>query len=102
MLFENDPDVMENLPDNSHLHTNLFVKGLDPSLTAEDLHLMFGSFGDIKSCKVAQDPATGKSKGYGFVWFTTESACKSALLSKQLPYQAELYQTICLRQVESL
>lgn len=102
MLFENDPDVMENLPDNSHLHTNLFVKGLDPSLTAEDLHLMFGSFGDIKSCKVAQDPATAKSKGYGFVWFTTESACKSALLSKQLPYQVELYQTICLRQVESL
>lgn len=45
---------------------------------------------------------TGKSKGYGFVWFTTESACKSALNSKQLPYQVELYQAICLRQLESL
>ena len=52
-LFQNDPDVMENLPDNSHLHTNLFVKGLDLTLTAEDLHLIFASFGDIKSCKVA-------------------------------------------------
>lgn len=93
---------MENLPDNSHLHTNLFIKGLDLSLTAEDLHLMFCSFGEIKSCKVAQDPATSKSKGYGFVWFTTESACKSALTSKQLPYQVELYQPICLRQLESL
>lgn len=77
---------MENLPDNSCLLTNICVKGLDPSLKAEDLHFMFSKFGDIKSCKVAQDPKSGKSKGYGYVWFSEESSCKLALSAKDLPY----------------
>lgn len=46
-------EELNNLPDNSNLHCNLCVTGLDESLTSEDLHLIFQQFGDIKSCKVA-------------------------------------------------
>jgi RNA recognition motif-containing protein len=78
-MFDEDPEALENHPDNSHLECNICVTGLDESLTSENLHKMFARFGEIKSCKVASDPVTGKSKGYGYVWFTTERACKSAL-----------------------
>ncbi len=93
-------DVMENLPDNSHVQTNLVVKGLDISLVAHDLHLIFSKFGEIKSCKIALDPDSGASKGYGFVWYHGESSCKSALECKNLPYQVELFQPMCVRQIE--
>ena len=79
LMFDEDPEALENLPDNSHQECNICVTGLDESLTSEDLHNMFSRFGDIKSCKVTLDPATGKSRGYGFIWFSTERACKFAL-----------------------
>jgi len=59
MMFEEDPEALENLPDNSHLECNICVTGLDECLTSEDLHKMFSKFGNIKSCKVTLDPATG-------------------------------------------
>ena len=65
----------ENLPDNSNLQCNLCVRGLDESLTSEDLHRMFERFGQVKSAKVSTDPSTMKSKCYGFVWFGSEDAC---------------------------
>lgn len=78
----------DNLPDNSNLKCNLCVTGLDESLTSEDLHSMFSKFGELKSCKVSRDPATLKSKCYGYVWFYNESDCVSALKAgNEIPYQ---------------
>jgi len=81
-------DELNNLPDNSNLQCNLCVTGLDESITSEDLHLLFNQFGELKSCKVARDPKTGKSRCYGYIWFTSEKACAKAIeASKSLPYQ---------------
>merc|ERR1719468_948345 len=44
----------------------------DPSLRRSGV-------GNILSCKVAQDPSNGESKGYGFVHFETEEAALSAI-----------------------
>lgn len=94
-------DELNNLPDNSNLQCNLCVTGLDESITSEDLHLMFQQFGELKSCKVSQDPKTGKSKCYGYVWFTTEKACAKALeASSYLPYEVKLFKSFCLRACE--
>jgi RNA recognition motif-containing protein len=90
------------LPDNSYAQTNLCVTSLDLALTAEDLHRLFDTFGEIKSCKVATDPLSGQSKGYGFVWFKNEASCKSALNCKDAPYPTQLYQSICLRKIEAM
>ena len=57
------------------------VTGLDETLTAEDLHLMYQRFGQVKSAKVAYDAETGKSKCYGFVWFMEENDCMQAILA---------------------
>lgn len=101
--FEDDKENQfdENLPDNSNLQCNLCVTGLDDSITSEDLHALFHKFGEIKSSKVAHDPKTGKSRSYGYVWFTTEKACSAAMAaSKDLPYQVQLYRSFCIRECE--
>ncbi|KAG2606954.1 hypothetical protein PVAP13_4NG196500 [Panicum virgatum] len=48
---------------------NVFVKNLEASIDSKNLYDMFSSFGTILSCKVATDPSTGQSKGYGFVQY---------------------------------
>lgn len=88
------------MPDNTLKLTNLCIKGLDESLTEEDLHLMFRKFGEIKSEKVARNPTNSKSLGYGYVWFVHEDACLNAIKSskdtseigyEKLAYSCELY-----------
>jgi hypothetical protein len=59
--------------------SNVFVKGLDRTWTSEILLEIFDMYGDIKSAKVSVYPVTGKSKGYGFVCFTTEAAAKKVI-----------------------
>lgn len=57
---------------------NLFVKNLSLDVTSRDLHDAFRSFGTLLSVKVAADPVTNVSKGYGFVHFDREDAAKRA------------------------
>ena len=80
------------------------VTGLDESLTSEDLHEIFQSFGSIKSAKVAIDASTRKSKCYGYVWFNEEQDCKRAILeardfvtSMRAPYPCSLFEMTGLR-----
>jgi len=58
---------------------NLFVKNLEASIDSKNLYDMFSSFGTILSCKVATDPSTGQSKGYGFVQYESEESAQDAI-----------------------
>ena len=52
--------------DNS---TTLFIRNLPFGTTDETLQEQFGSFGAVRYARIVTDPATGKSKGTGFICF---------------------------------
>ncbi|KAJ5893789.1 hypothetical protein N7495_005480 [Penicillium taxi] len=57
---------------------NVFIKNLDNAIDNKALHDTFAAFGNILSCKVAQDEFA-MSKGYGFVHYETAEAANNAI-----------------------
>ncbi|KAL2229353.1 polyadenylate-binding protein 7 [Sesamum indicum] len=57
---------------------NVFVKNLCDTMDSVKLQEMFQKFGNILSCKVVTSD-DGKSKGYGFVQFESETSAKAAI-----------------------
>lgn len=60
-----------------NFYQNLFVTKLPRNLTDGDLMTVFESY-NPESAKIMLDAATGKSKGFGFVLFSSEEAGKKA------------------------
>ncbi|KQJ85658.1 glycine-rich RNA-binding protein blt801 [Brachypodium distachyon] len=56
-----------------------FVGGLAWVTDDQSLENAFRSFGEILDAKVIPDRETGRSRGFGFVTFTTEQAMQNAI-----------------------
>ncbi|KAI9741030.1 MAG: hypothetical protein M1834_002741 [Cirrosporium novae-zelandiae] len=60
---------------NRNPGSNLFVTGIHPRLTEEDVSRLFEKYGEVEKCSIMKDPHTQESRGFGFVkMVTTEQA----------------------------
>jgi RNA recognition motif-containing protein len=56
---------------------NLFVKGLDESIEAPQLHELFSNYGEVISCKIPV--LDGKPRGYAYVQFANNADAEKAM-----------------------
>ena len=60
------------------LGNNLYVRNFAPEFKDENLHELFGQYGEIRSCRVMVDEK-GNSRGFGFVSFSNAEQANTAL-----------------------
>ncbi|KAF2232905.1 RNA-binding domain-containing protein [Viridothelium virens] len=58
--------------------TNLFVTGIHPRLTENDITDLFGKYGQVEKCNIMRDPHTRDSRGFGFVNMMTPDQADAA------------------------
>jgi polyadenylate-binding protein len=73
MWSHRDPAIRRNNK------SNVFIKNLANGIDSKQLNDTFSKFGNILSCKIAQDPITGQSRGFGYVHFETEESAAKAI-----------------------
>lgn len=77
--FADKPRTREPLfPETEH---KLFVGNLSWSVTSDSLYQAFQEYGSVVGARVLYDGETGKSRGYGFVCYSTRSEMENALAS---------------------
>ncbi|XP_062210372.1 glycine-rich RNA-binding protein 2, mitochondrial-like isoform X3 [Phragmites australis] len=64
---------------SSSCSSKLFISGLSYDTNETTLKDAFSQYGDVIEVKVICHPTTGKSKGYGFVKFSSENEAAAAL-----------------------
>jgi hypothetical protein len=57
----------------------LFVGGLSWGTTDAGLREAFSQFGEVTEANVVTDRETGRSRGFGFVSFSDDTACENAM-----------------------
>lgn len=57
----------------------LFIGNISYSSTEDELRSFFEEFGAIRSCKIATDRDTGRSRGFGFIEYEDPSNAQAAM-----------------------
>jgi len=57
----------------------LYVGNLNYQTDSSELQEMFGQFGTVESAEIIADRETGRSKGFGFVQFSTDDEAAAAI-----------------------
>lgn len=58
---------------------NIYVSNLNFNLQDEDLREFFTPYGEVTSAKIISDRETGRSRGFGFVEMSDNTASKKAI-----------------------
>ena len=58
---------------------NIYVSNLSFNVQDEDLRELFTPYGEVTSAKVIMDKMTNRSRGFGFVEMSDDTAAKKAL-----------------------
>lgn len=61
--------------------TNLIVNYLPQTMSQDDIRSLFSTIGELESCKLIRDKATGQSLGYGFINYRYPDHSKKAIYS---------------------
>ena len=71
--FVNQGDDIPNDPGK------MFIGGLSWQTTPESIREYFSSFGDLAEVMVMKDPATRRSRGFGFITFSDPTGVEKVL-----------------------
>ncbi|XP_039119819.1 glycine-rich RNA-binding protein 4, mitochondrial [Dioscorea cayenensis subsp. rotundata] len=63
---------------SSPSNSKLFVGGLSWTVDEKSLHDAFSSFGEVTEVRIMYDKGSGRSRGFGFVYFATAYEAKCA------------------------
>jgi len=58
---------------------NIYVSNLSFAVVDEDLRSYFAEYGEVTSAKVIMDKYTNRSKGFGFVEMSDDTAAQKAI-----------------------
>lgn len=58
--------------------SNLFVTGIHPRLSEDEISKMFEKYGDVEKCQIMRDPHSKESRGFGFVKMVTSDQAEAA------------------------
>ena len=61
------------------MNSRLYIGNLSPSVSEDDLRLLFSRTGTVIEVKLMLDPATNQSRGYAFVTMGTPELAAAAL-----------------------
>lgn len=66
---------------------SLFIGNLGWGVTIDDLHAVFGEYGTVLDARIATDPQTGRSRGFGYVDFDSADAAQKGLAATGMDLQ---------------
>lgn len=58
--------------------SNLFVTGIHPKLTEQEVTRLFEKYGEVEKCQIMRDPHSKESRGFGFVKMVTSDMADAA------------------------
>lgn len=58
---------------------NVFIFHIPSTMTNQDLYALFEPFGDVISARIMVDPATGRSRGFGFVSYESAEQAQASI-----------------------
>lgn len=59
--------------------SKIYVGNLSYSTSEDELRDFFSQYGSIQDTKLILDMSTGRSKGFGFITYTSSNDCENAL-----------------------
>jgi len=65
-------------PEPENPGSNLFVSGIAPRMTEEELEELFSKYGTVDKVQIMVDPHTRESRGFGFVQMVSAEAADAA------------------------
>jgi len=69
-----------NQKEDTSTHHHIFVGDIGPEVDDKSLFTAFQPFGSLSDARVMIDPATGRSRGFGFVAFKKKEDAQKALM----------------------